>query len=621
MNKQETSPWAILPYLLPGIKSHSKSLAYAIFCMFGSVCLRLVEPWPLQIVLDNVLSGIPAPSFLESLVDWLSIKLAASHAIALLTICSFSIVAIALVRAGMDYFRTVAFTLIGNSVISDLRARLYRHLQTLSLDFHSRARAGDLTVRLTSDVSMLKDVTVSAALPLVSSALLLCGMLTVMLWMNWQLALIIVAAMPFFVWITFRTSRRIHDSARKQRKREGALASTAAENLAAVKSLQAQGQGLSTSDSFTNENKKSNREGAKTSRLMAKLERSVDVQIALVTALILWFGTRLVLDGSLTAGELVVYLAYLKRGFKPLQDFAKYTGRLSKAIAAGERIAELLKEQPEIVEPASATLAPALQGTIAFDDVSFSYVRANTTREASLPTLRNLSFLIDAGQHVAIVGPSGIGKSTLLSLILRLREASSGCIRMDGVDIRSWKIDSLRQQVSVVLQENCIFATSIRENIAMFCPHATEEQIISAAKTASAHEFILRLSNGYETLIGERGVDLSQGQLQRLAIARAALRDVPILLLDEPTCNLDAENRAHVISSLRNVAAGRTTLMVTHDLDLAKQCDKVLYIGQNYQSMYGTHDELMRTCRAYEALMMTSTGTDTPSREKMGSLV
>jgi ATP-binding cassette subfamily B protein len=337
--------------------------------------------------------------------------------------------------------------------------------------------------------------------------------------------------------------------------------------------------------------------------------------------LVLWFGTRLVIGGSLTAGELVVYLAYLKRGFKPLQDFAKYTGRLSKAIAAGERIAELLKTQPDIIEAENAVAAPTLRGIIAFENVSFSYDRMNASKEAQLPTLSNLSFQIDAGEHVAIVGPSGIGKSTLLSLILRLREVTSGCIRIDGEDIRSWKIDSLRQQVSVVLQENCIFATSIRDNIAMFYPEATEEQVISAAKTASAHDFILRLPNGYDTQIGERGVDLSQGQLQRLAIARAALRNVPILLLDEPTCNLDSENRAQVVSSLRNVAKGRTTLVVTHDLDLAKQCDKVLYIGQDYQTMYGSHDELIQNCSSYRAIIKAVTGMSDESRAEVESLV
>ena len=613
MSGQEVSPWAILPHLMPGLKAHATKLFWATACMIGGVVLRLVEPWPLQIVLDYVLAGLPAPPILNSWAVWGAEQLNTSKPIAILTACAVGLVIIAVIRAGVDYYRTVAFTLIGNAVISDLRGQLFRHLQTLSLDFHSRTRSGDLTVRLTSDVSMLKDVTVSAALPLLSSALLLCGMLGVMLWMNWQLGLIILAAFPIFAFITYGSSRKIHLSARKQRKREGALASTAAENLAAVKSLQAQGGSVSSAANFSSENKKSHKEGARTSRLMAGLERSVDVQIAVVTAIILWLGTQSVLTGALTAGELVVYLAYLKRGFKPLQDFAKYTGRLSKAIAAGERITELLREQPDIVDSPGAVAAPKIRGSITLEDVCFAYKRTHGSAGTVTlrPVMKNLNLNIEAGQSVAIVGPSGIGKSTLLSLLLRLREPSSGCIRIDGTDIRDWTIDSLRQQMSVILQENSIFATTIRENIAMFCPTATLAEIEAAAEAASAHKFIVQLADGYETLVGERGVDLSQGQLQRLAIARAALRNVPILLLDEPTSNLDAENRQHVMSALRRVAHNRTTLIITHDLDLAQQCDRVLYLGPQHTVAFSTPEQLFKDCQPYAELVRAGKHVDT----------
>ncbi len=605
MNRQETSPWAIVPYLVPGIKAHAGRLFWATACMFGGVALRLIEPWPLQIVLDNVLAGLPTPATLNNWAMWGANQLHTSMPIALLTGCAVGLIVIAIVRAGVDYYRTVAFTLIGNAVISDLRGQLFRHLQTLSLDFHSRTRAGDLTVRLTSDVNMLKDVTVSAALPLISSGLLLCGMLSVMLWMNWQLGLVILAAFPIFAMITYGSSRKIHQSARKQRQREGALASTAAENLAAVKSLQAQGGNVASAANFSSENKKSHKEGARTSRLMAGLERSVDVQIAVVSAIILWLGTQSVLNGALTAGELVVYLAYLKRGFKPLQDFAKYTGRLSKAIAAGERITELLREQPDIVDSPSAVAAPKFRGSITLENLCFAYKRTagSTGRVTTRPVIADLNLHVEAGQSVAIVGHSGVGKSTLFSLLLRLREPVSGLIRIDDTDIRDWTIDSVRQQMSVILQENSIFAATIRENIAMFCPSATSQEIEAAAETASAHNFIMQLPEGYETLVGERGVDLSQGQLQRLAIARAALRDVPILLLDEPTSNLDAENRQQVMTALRRVSANRTTLIITHDLDLAQTCDRVLYLGPQQTFAFDTPQRLLQNCRSYAELV------------------
>ncbi len=579
--------------------------------MIAGVMLRLLEPWPLQLVLDNVVGGLAMPSYISATVEWFAGLTGQSAAMALLTLCAVGLVLVAIARAGIDYYRTVSFALIGNAIISDLRGRLYSHLQTLSLDFHSRTRSGDLTVRLTSDVNMLKDVTVSAALPIVSSSLLLCGMLGLMLWVNWQLGLVILLAFPCFAWITARSSRKIHQSARKQRAREGALASAAAESLSAVKSLQAHGASAAMTASFSSENKRSHKEGAKTSRLMAGLERSVDVQIAAVTAIILWMGACSVLSGELTAGELVVYLAYLKRGFKPLQDFAKYTGRFSKAIAAGERIAELLQTEPVITDSPSAVAAPAIKGAITLDGVWFGFHRSSGKSGDSFRSIyEDLSVHIEAGSSVAIVGPSGIGKSTLFSLILRLRDPDRGSILIDGHDIRTWTLQSLRQPMSVILQENSIFATTVRENIGMFSPTATFNDIVAAAKAACAHEFIEHMPDGYDTVLGERGIDLSQGQIQRIAIARVALKNSPIVLLDEPTSNLDAANRAQVLSALKHVSRGRTTLIITHDLDLAQQCSRVLYLGKNHQVAFGPHATLSKECNSYAELWELSHKTD-----------
>lgn len=611
-SKKETSPWAICRYLWPGLRSNALPLLIAFASMLGGVVLRLIEPWPLQIVLDNVAGGMSLPPLLTAVVHWFSGVTGSAPSLALLTLCALSLVLLAVARAGFDYHRTVAFALIGNAIISDLRSRLFHHLQTLSLDFHSRTRGGDLTVRLTSDVNMLKDVTVSAALPLVSSGMLLCGMLGIMLWVNLQLGLVILLAFPFFAWITIRGGRQIHRSARKQRQREGLLASTAAESFSAIRSLQAQGVETSVSSTFGAANKKSHKEGAKTSRLMAGLERSVDVQIAIVTAIILWLGARHVLNGQLTAGELIVYLAYLKRGFKPLQDFAKYTGRFSKAVAAGERIAELLQTEPEIKDSPNAKQASRFRGAITLDQVWFGFQRTQGGMKQPYRSLyENLSLHIEAGTRLAIVGPSGIGKSTLLTLLLRLRDPSRGAVFIDGTDIRSWTVQSLRQQMSVILQENSIFATTVRENIGMFCPSASLENIIQAAKLACAHEFIEQMPFGYETLLGERGVDLSQGQIQRIAIARATLKDSPVLLLDEPTSNLDSANRAQVLLAIQQVALGRTTLIITHDFDIAQQCDKVLFFGKQHEIAIGTHANLVKSSPAYASLWISSNSFDT----------
>lgn len=565
-SKSNSSARRAMRYLLPGIKQRWRRVACAMMFLAFSVAFRILEPWPIQFVVDSIV-GVNKTSLFEQSPSNHELNVSGLA----LAIAALAFVLIALFRAVSDYFRTILFSLTGNEIVSDIRGRVYRHVQNLGLRFHQTSRGGDLTVRLVGDLNLLKDVAVSAALPLLSSALVLVGMLVTMIWINWRLGCLVLIVLPVFWFTAIRSSRRIHQSAKVQRQREGALAATAAESLSAVKSVQALAIGDRFTSSFAAQNKKSYKDGVKTGRLTARLERSVDVLIAIATATVLFFGAQLVLKGELTPGKLIVFLTYLKRGFKPLQDFAKYTGRLSKGLAASDRIIELLETEPEIVESKSAVKAPAIQGALEFSDVSFSY-------PDRAPVLHESSFRIAQGTHVAIVGPSGAGKSTLLSLLLRLHDPDSGVVKVDGHDIRNWTLRSLREQLSVVLQDNIVFAGTIRENIAMASPDATIEQIIEAARVAQAHDFITALPDDYDTLVGERGVNLSQGQRQRLAIARAALRQAPILLLDEPTSSLDSLNRDLVAKALKEVSKNKTTLLVTHDLELAKQSDLILSI-------------------------------------------
>jgi ATP-binding cassette, subfamily B, bacterial len=566
---------SIFHFVIPGLLAHPNKLVIAFGCLLSSVVLRIIEPWPIQFVIDRVI--LPAET-----TDSMMMSLATEWSPeALVLLGAISLVTFATLRAVSDYHRTAIFSLVGNQVVSDLRGRVFSHLQTLSLDFHQKSRSGDLTVRLVGDMNMLKEVTVSAALPLVSSALLLVGMFAYMLYMNWRLGLLVAGVLPLFWLLAYHKSKQIHHAASVQRRREGALAATAAESIAAVKSVQAHGAHDRFSAAFTAQNNKSLREGVKTSRLTAGLERSVDVMIAVASALVLWQGTRYVMDGSLTAGGLVVYLTYLKRGFKPLQDFAKYTGRLSKAMAAGKRITEIMEQEPNIADAPTSRTAPRIKGTIEFDEVCFGYRSDN-------PILKQLSIKIEAGQNVAIVGPSGAGKSTLLSLLMRLHDPLSGQILIDGEDPRDWKLNSLRSQLGVVLQESSIFADTVRENIALSSPDASMEQVIAAAKISQAHEFISLLENGYEAVLGERGANLSQGQRQRLAIARAVLNDTPILMLDEPTSNLDPDNAQKVFAAIRLASRNRTTLVVTHDLRLAAEMDRILVLDGNGAHEFGS---------------------------------
>ena len=322
--------------------------------------------------------------------------------------------------------------------------------------------------------------------------------------------------------------------------------------------------------------------------------------VAVATASVLWYGARLVLAEQLTPGDLVVFLTYLKRGFRPLQDFAKYAGRLAKATAAGERIVELLEETPEVKDALDAIPAPPLRGQVDFVGVRFAY-------ESGADVYQELDLSIAAHQYAALVGPSGVGKSTLLHLILRLYDPQQGAVMIDGHDLRQWTLSSLRSQISIVLQDTVLFATNVYENIAFGAPEADPARIEAAARLANAHSFIARLPKGYDTQLGERGVNLSHGQRQRIAIARAAVRDSPILLLDEPTVGLDEKNEQEVREALRRLADGRTTILVTHVLRHAADADILFYLDANGVQESGTHQELLAKNGQYARLYRLQT--------------
>ena len=442
---------------------------------------------------------------------------------------------------------------------------------------------------------MLKEIAVTAILPLLANVLVLAGMLGLMLWLNWRLALLGLAILPLSFLFTLRASRRIHKVARDQRKREGVMAATAAESIGGIKVVQTLSLEKVFSQSFSKQNKTSLMEGVQGSRLSAALERRVDVLIAIATALVVWQGARLVMSRSMTPGDLIVFLTYLKRAFTPLKDFAKYTGRLAKGAAAGERVVDLLEREPEIQDPPNAIVAPPFRGTVRFEDVSFAY-------DSELIVFEHVEFEVPAGRHVAIAGTSGVGKSTLVGLIPRLYDVTGGRVLIDGRDVREFTLASLRLQISVLLQETLLFAASIRDNIAYGAPDVDAAEVEAAARLANAHGFIEEMPEGYETIVGERGVTLSNGQRQRIAIARAAIRQSPILILDEPTTGLDEENQRDVIEALERLSQGRTTFLITHDLRTASRCHMIVLLHNRRIVERGSHEELMRAQGRYAML-------------------
>jgi len=580
--------WRIATFFWPYVRRYRGLIAVSMLSLFAEVGLRLLEPWPLKFVFDHILKSDATRR------DWLAAKLQSVDSMTLLGLCAVAIVAITGLRALASYWQTIGFAQMGNRVLRKVREKLYRHVQYLSLSFHTSSRTGDLVMRVINDVGMLQDVAVTALLPLTAKVLIVAGMAALMFAMNWKLALVALAVLPLFWLRTVSLTGRIREIAKKQRRQEGAMAATAAESLGAIKTVQALSLEENFARAFTDESERNLKQDVKGKRLSAALERSVDVLIAIATALVLWLGVRLVLRAEITSGDLLVFLAYLKSAYRPIQDFAKYTGRVAKASAAAERVMDLLDRVPEVRDQPGATPAPAFAGRVQFEDVTFGY-------ETGRPVLENISLDVPAGARVALVGSSGSGKSTLVSLFLRLYEPQRGRVMIDGRDVRDFTLESLRSQISVVLQDNLLFAGSVRHNIVCVAPGAAAEEVEGVARLASAHEFITGLPQGYDTVVGERGVTLSHGQRQRIAIARAAIRKAPILILDEPTTGLDKRSERAVLDALERVHAGRTTFLISHDLRHAATADLILLLDNAAIAERGTHAELLRLNGRYAA--------------------
>ncbi|MGO1318247.1 MAG: ABC transporter ATP-binding protein, partial [Cellulomonadaceae bacterium] len=507
-------------HVRPHLRPHRRLLMLGFLALFAEVAFRLLEPWPLTIVIDAIVKSGALPTELGGQPG------GGDQLVRLVIFAALGVVAVAGLRALSAYAMTVCFALAGTRAMAALRAQLYAHLQRLSLRFHRGSRGGDLLNRLIGDVGRMQEVAVTAGLPLLGNVITLVGMLGVMLWLEWTLALVVIGALCVFGALTTLQGPRITGAARRQRRREGDLAGAAGETLGAMTVVQAYGLQGVLSDRFGASNRKALRDGVKATRMSAALERATDVLVGIATGIVLFIGARQVMAGSLTPGELVVFISYLKSAFKPMRDLAKYTGRIAKAAASGERIADLLDLDPEVADEPSARPASGVLGHVTFDGVSTSYGDGRLA-------LRDVSVRVRAGMRVGLLGPSGAGKSTLVSLLPRLQDPVGGTVRLDGRDLRSYTVDSLRENVAIVLQDSVLFATTVAENIAYGRPGASGEEIEQAARTAGAHEFITAMADGYDTVLGERGNTLSGGQRQRIAIARAVLRDAPVVVLDE----------------------------------------------------------------------------------------
>ena len=566
----------------PHLRPHVPVMAGGVAALLFEVVFRVLEPWPMKFIIDALTRSLGA--------DLASTGPSASWR--LLILAAGATVVIVGFRALANYLATVAFALAGSRIATQLRARVFEHVAQLSKRFHSKSRSGDLVQRLIADVGRLQEVAVTAGLPMLANLITLVAMTIVMLILDWVLAVVVAVTAATFVLTSRRSTSQITTASRKTRKAEGDLANIAQETIGAISVVQAYGLEEHLSTRFQGSNAKSLKDGVKSKRLAAGLERRTDLLIGMATAVVLLFGGWRVLTMNMTPGDLVIFTTYLKTAMKPLRDMAKYTGRISRAAASGERVADVLDIRPEVSTSRKARAVDELSGSLRFSGVSVSYEKRG--REA----VSDVNLEIVPGEKVAFVGHSGSGKSTLASLIPRLIDPSDGVVLADGMDIRSLDVDFLRSQVALVQQEAVLFSGSVMDNIRFGRLDATDEEVIEAAKRARAHDFIMRMPDGYDEHIGERGGTLSGGQRQRLSIARALLRSAPIVVLDEVTTGLDGDNAEAVLEAIESLTRGRTTIVVTHDDEVAAECDWVFRFDRGELVWQGAGENFVEAAHA-----------------------
>ncbi len=579
--------WTIVELLRP----HSRALGFGLLAVIGESVANLLEPWPLKIVLDNVLKSRPIQSWPSSLIAVVT----GTDSLAVLRFAAIAVLAIAALNALCSYAEKYLTTSVAQWVMHDLRRTLYSHIQRMSLSFHDRSQAGDLISRVTSDIDAVQSFIASSLLGALIDGLTLVGMVGVMFYINWRFTLIALSVAPVLFAVVYQYTRRIKRASREVRKKEGEIVSVIQEVLTSIRVVKA----------FSREDYEQHRleeqsleevELAMRARgLKARLSPLVAIIVAAGTAMVLWFGGRLVLAGSLLPGSLILFIWYLGKMYKPMQDLSKMTDSYSKAAVGYERIREVLDVERDVQDLPGARKAPRFRGKIEFENVSFSYGENN-------PILTNISFKIEPGQVAALVGPTGAGKTTVINLIPRFYDPSEGFIRIDGQDVRRFKQKSLREQISFVLQDTLLFHGPIWQNIAYGKPDASRREILRAAELANANEFIEKMPQRYDTLVGERGVTLSGGQRQRIAIARAIIRDTPILILDEPSSGLDAASEHLVFDALDRLMEGKTCIIVAHRLATIRRANTIFVVQDGSIVEDGTHDELLKSGGLYSQL-------------------
>ena len=583
------------------LRPYTGSLVIVLCAMLVQTAMSLAAPWPLKVILDNVVGTHKPPEWL----DRLRIIPLGGDKLELALVAGVMVVVIAALGALASYVENYYTESVSQWVAHDLRMRVYEHLQRLSLGFYDTHQVGALLSTITTDVKTIQNFASSGTLGIFVDLLTIVGMLGIMFWLDWDFALIAIAATPFLLLFVARFNRAVKKATHDVRKHQAEIVSVVQEGLESVRVVTAYGRQDKEEENLSAVSHATVDSALKARQIKAVLSPVVAIVAAICTGLVLWRGTALVLEGVMTIGALTVFLTYLSKFFKPVQDLAKMGSTIAQTAVGIERVQAILNTDTVIPEKPGAREPGTLKGGIEFEHVAFAY-------DPKAPVLKDVHTSVAPGQFVGIVGPTGGGKSTIVSMIPRFYDPSGGRVLIDGVDLRDFTVQGLRGQIGFVLQDTVLFRGTVRDNIAYGRPTATDAEIVEAAKLANADEFISKMTEGYNTMVGERGLTLSGGQRQRIGIARAIIRNAPILILDEPTAALDTESEKMVMEALERLMKGRTVLTIAHRLSTIRDAHKILVLKDGVVAEEGTHGELVARNGIYAELYRVQVGGAAP---------